>query len=114
MFNKYSKYYFAKFLFLSSFFFKVILSEMADPKLRGMLVGGTIAAYSAGILFIYALGAILRWDFVAIYGTLPSIIGFFTLCMIHESPAWLIKQNRMEAAKKALLWLRGGDKSQVE
>lgn len=92
---------------------QVILSEMADPKLRGMLVGGTIAAYSAGILFIYALGAILRWDFVAIYGTLPSIIGFFTLCMIHESPAWLIKQNRMEAAKKALLWLRGGDKSQV-
>lgn len=86
---------------------------MADPGLRGMLVGGTIAAYSAGILFVYALGAILRWDFVAIYGTIPSILGFVTLCMVHESPAWLIRQNRVEAARKALLWLRGGDKTQV-
>ena len=86
---------------------------MSDPGLRGMLVGGTIAAYCAGILLVYALGAALRWNLVAIYSTIPSILGLIALSMVHESPAWLIRQKRVGAARKALFWLRGGDKAQV-
>ena len=86
---------------------------MSDPGLRGILVGGTVAAYCAGILLVYFLGAVLRWDLVAFYGTIPSILGLVTLCFVHESPAWLMRQKKEEAAKKALLWLRGGDKAQV-
>ncbi|XP_033208292.1 facilitated trehalose transporter Tret1-like isoform X2 [Belonocnema kinseyi] len=92
---------------------QVILGEMSDPGLRGMLVGGTIAAYCAGILLVYFLGAILPWDIVAFYGTIPSILGLAALCLVHESPAWLMRQKKGVAARKALFWLRGGDKAQV-
>lgn len=40
-------------------------------------------------------------------------MAFIALCLIPESPAWLIRRKKIDEAKKALLWLRGGDTEQV-
>lgn len=87
---------------------------MADPELRGFLVGGSFASYCCGILLVYALGASFNWDIVAFCAIVPSILALVALCLVPESPAWLVRRKKIERAKKALLWLRGGDMEQVE
>lgn len=86
---------------------------MADPKLRGFLTGGTLAFYCLGILIIYALGACFTWNIVAFCGSILPVIALIALILIPESPAWLVRQKKPDKARKALLWLRGGNIQQV-
>lgn len=87
---------------------------MADPGLRGFLLVFSFASYCLGILMVYALGASFNWDIVAFSGLVLPILAFIALCLVPESPTWLVKRKKNEEAKKALLWLRGGDVDQVE
>lgn len=41
-------------------------------------------------------------------------MAFIALCLVPESPAWLIRRKKIDKAKKALLWLRGGNIEQVK
>ncbi|OAD58904.1 Facilitated trehalose transporter Tret1 [Eufriesea mexicana] len=93
---------------------QVILGEMADPRLRGFLTGGTLAFYCMGIVIIYALGASFTWPTVSFCGIVLPALALIALILIPESPAWLVRQNQPEKAKKALLWLRGDNEKQVE
>lgn len=86
---------------------------MADPGLRGFLTGGSLAFYCLGILLIYALGASFTWDIVAFCATILPAIALIALTLVPESPAWLVRQKKPGKAKKALLWLRGGNIEQV-
>lgn len=92
---------------------QVLVSEVADPGLRGFLNGGSFASYCFGILLIYAFGASFRWDIVAFCGILLPVLALIALCFVPESPAWLVRRRKTEKARKALLWLRGGDMEQV-
>lgn len=92
---------------------QVLVGETAYPGLRGFLVVGTFASYCAGILLVYALGASFKWDMVAFYAIILPVMAFIALCLIPESPAWLIRREKINEAKKALLWLRGGDTEQM-
>ncbi|KAL6423399.1 hypothetical protein ACFW04_010178 [Cataglyphis niger] len=92
---------------------QVLVGEMAYPSLRGFLLISSFASYCLGILVVYALGASFDWDIVAFCGIVPPIMAFIALCLVPESPAWLVRRNRNEEAKKALLWLRGGDIEQM-
>ncbi|XP_076678894.1 facilitated trehalose transporter Tret1-2 homolog isoform X4 [Andrena cerasifolii] len=92
---------------------QVLLGEMADPGLRGFLTGGSLAFYCLGILLIYALGASFTWDIVAFCATILPAIALIALTLVPESPAWLVRQKKPGKARKALLWLRGGNIEQV-
>ncbi|CAL1680465.1 unnamed protein product [Lasius platythorax] len=92
---------------------QVLVGEMAYPALRGFLLVGSFASYCLGILLVYAFGASFNWDIVAFCGVVPPILAFIALCLVPESPAWLVRRKKIEEAKKALLWLRGGDIEQV-
>ncbi|KAI4498877.1 hypothetical protein M0802_006052 [Mischocyttarus mexicanus] len=92
---------------------QVLVGETADPGLRGILVGSAFAAYSFGILLIYAFGASFEWNIVAFCGTVLPFLAFISFSFIPESPAWLIRQGKIEKARNALLWLRGGDIKQM-
>ncbi|KAL0116793.1 hypothetical protein PUN28_010010 [Cardiocondyla obscurior] len=92
---------------------QVLVGETAYPSLRGFLVVGSFAAYCAGILLVYALGATFDWHTVAFYAIILPAVALVALCLIPESPAWLIRRKKIEQAKKALLWLRGGNVDQM-
>jgi len=77
-------------------------------------VVGSFGAYCTGILLVYAFGASFNWDIVAFYAIVLPIAAFIALCLVPESPAWLIRRKKIDKAKKALLWLRGGNTEQVE
>lgn len=92
---------------------QILVGEMADPGLRGFLLVFSFASYCLGILLIYALGASFNWNIVAFSGLVLPILAFIALCFVPESPVWLVRRKKNEEAKKALLWLRGGDVDQV-
>ncbi|XP_017878764.1 facilitated trehalose transporter Tret1-2 homolog isoform X2 [Ceratina calcarata] len=93
---------------------QVLLGEMSDPRLRGTMTAGVLAFYCFGILLVYGLGASFNWDIVAFCSAALPLAALISLILIPESPAWLIKKKRSEKARKALLWLRGGNEKQVE
>lgn len=93
---------------------QILLGEMTDPGLRGTLTAGVLAFYCFGILLVYGLGASFNWDIVAFSSAALPLAALISLILIPESPPWLIKKKRSEKARKALLWLRGGNEKQVE
>ncbi|XP_046410559.1 facilitated trehalose transporter Tret1-2 homolog isoform X1 [Neodiprion fabricii] len=93
---------------------QVLLGEIADPGLRGILVGAPFATYSFGILLVYALGASFAWRTVAFCGMILPGLALVALCLSPESPVWLVRRRKTEAARKALSWFRGADVMQVK
>ncbi|XP_033349895.1 facilitated trehalose transporter Tret1-2 homolog isoform X1 [Bombus vosnesenskii] len=93
---------------------QVLLGETADSTLRGFLTGSTLTFYCLGIVIIYALGACFTWNIVALCGAVLPITALIALILIPESPAWLVRRRKPDKARKALLWLRGGNVQQVD
>ncbi|XP_049538974.1 facilitated trehalose transporter Tret1-2 homolog [Anopheles darlingi] len=86
---------------------QVLLAEIAEPRLRGLLIGAPFVAYSLGILLVYALGSQLHWRAVAWGGTVLPALSFVAIYFAPESPTWLARNNQQDRASKALTWLRG-------
>jgi hypothetical protein len=60
-----------------------------------------------GILMVYALGATLHWQTVAWVAIILPLLSLLSFTLLPESPVWLVRNNRVEEASKALNWLRG-------
>ena len=88
---------------------QVFLGEVAEPKMRGLLSSIPYVSYSLGILVVYALGATLHWQTVAWLAIILPIMSLLSFILLPESPVWLVRNNRVEEASKALNWLRGGE-----
>jgi hypothetical protein len=88
-------------------FEQVFLGEVAEPRMRGLLSSIPYVSYSVGILMVYALGATLHWQKVAWLATILPLLSLLSFSLLPESPVWLVRNNRVEEAGKALNWLRG-------
>ncbi|XP_055533890.1 facilitated trehalose transporter Tret1 isoform X2 [Wyeomyia smithii] len=86
---------------------QVLLAEIAEPRLRGLLIGAPFVSYSMGILLVYAMGSHFHWRKVAWGGTILPVMSFFAITLVPETPVYLARNNRLEQAAKALSWLRG-------
>uniref|UniRef100_A0A182UQN7 Major facilitator superfamily (MFS) profile domain-containing protein n=1 Tax=Anopheles merus TaxID=30066 RepID=A0A182UQN7_ANOME len=86
---------------------QILLAEIAEPRLRGLLIGAPFVSYSLGILLVYALGSQFHWREVAWGGTVLPLLSFVALFFAPESPVWLARNNQPDRAAKALTWLRG-------
>ncbi|XP_062557553.1 facilitated trehalose transporter Tret1-like [Armigeres subalbatus] len=86
---------------------QVLLAEIAEPHLRGLLIGVPFVSYSLGILLVYALGSFLHWRDVAWAGTVLPVLSFLAIALMPETPVYLARNNQLQKAAKALHWLRG-------
>ncbi|XP_050499793.1 facilitated trehalose transporter Tret1 [Diabrotica virgifera virgifera] len=89
---------------------QVLIGEISEPRLRGLFSSVPLASYSFGILLVYALGSLLPWRYVAVSSTVLPVTSLLVFFFLPESPVWLTRQEKLEDAKKALVWLRGGNK----
>ncbi|XP_017780645.1 PREDICTED: facilitated trehalose transporter Tret1 [Nicrophorus vespilloides] len=93
---------------------QVLIGEISEPHVRGIFTSVPFASYSFGILLVYALGSWFDWRLVAGSSTLLPLIAATLFFVLPESPVWLVKKNRDEDAKRALVWLRGGNNIQAK
>jgi facilitated trehalose transporter len=86
---------------------RVYTSEVSQPHLRGMLTALSSVALSFGVLLQYTLGAFLTWNIVSAISCVIPIIALCGMCMLPETPNYLISHEKPEKAIKSLAKLRG-------
>ncbi|XP_050666151.1 facilitated trehalose transporter Tret1-like [Leptidea sinapis] len=86
---------------------QVYLGEIAEPRMRGLLIGAPFVAYSMGVLYVYALGGALPWRTVAYLSILLPFFAVAALFFSPESPTWLARRGRFHEAMAAMSMLRG-------
>jgi len=84
----------------------VYISEIATPRLRGPLGTMFQLLVVTGILVMYGLGVLLRWDWLACVGLLPVVLTILAMISLPDTPAYLVKVGKREKATKALQWFR--------
>lgn len=85
------------------------MGETSEPRIRGTLTGTNFLSHSLGILLVYILGAVLEWKVVSGISTVLPLLSLVAFILLPESPVWLVRNNKLEEAEKALRWLRGGE-----
>jgi len=96
------------------------ISEIAPARIRGALVSVNQLAIVTGILLAYFVNWAFagvgpsnwRWMYAA--GALPSVIFFFLLLRVPESPRWLVKQGRESEALGVLSRVNTADLAAAE
>lgn len=88
----------------------VYISEVAPQKIRGKMVGGYQLAVASGILVVYIVNALIAqshtdqwnqdigWRFMFLAGVIPGLLFFAIMFFIPESPRYLVKSDRSDAA----------------
>ena len=79
-----------------------LVCEFSDKNLRSLTATFGLVGYSVGYAVTMTLGAIFaQWRFISL-GFVPlMIILMIGLSFIHESPYWLLKQDRVQEASVA-------------
>ena len=93
---------------IASMLSPLYIAEISPPAIRGRLVSLNQLAIMTGILVSYLTGWALaslgqeswRWMFAS--AALPSVLFYFALFTVPESPRWLLKEDRAEEALKVL------------
>ncbi|KAE8690483.1 putative polyol transporter 4 [Hibiscus syriacus] len=87
----------------------VYIAEISPPVSRGSLTSFPEIFVNLGILLGYisnyafsGFSVQTNWRIMLAVGILPSVFIGFTLCIIPESPRWLVMQNRVEEARSVL------------
>ena len=87
-----------------NFVVPLYLSEIAPKNLRGTLVSLYQWAITSGILFSYFINAafaqaVYNWRWMLFAGVLPGLILFVGMCLMSDTPRWLVSKNREDEAK---------------
>jgi MFS family permease len=87
----------------------MLISQYSSPNRRGAFLSFYTLMMSIGILAVYCSGAILYWRVLTTIPATLVILFAASLCHIPESPIWLLGHCGKEAAREALIWLRGSE-----
>jgi len=83
------------------------IEEMAEPRLRGTLSAGIPLTYCIGIMLIHLIGFNISWKMSAGLGAGIALIDLVGYSLLHESPVWFVRNNRISDARKVFNWLWG-------
>ena len=96
------------------------IAEISPASLRGRLVAFYQLAITAGILLAYLSNYFLldtgenNWRWMFSSPSIPSLLFFFCLFLVPESPRWLIRKERESDAMQILEQIGGSDYAQAE
>ncbi|MFD2630160.1 sugar porter family MFS transporter [Oceanobacillus kapialis] len=96
------------------------MSEMAPARLRGRLSGINQTMIVSGMLLSYIVAFLLKdlpetmaWRLMLSLAAVPALILFIGVLRLPESPRFLIKNNKIDEARKVLSYIRS-DKKQID
>lgn len=97
------------------------MSEMAPARLRGRLSGINQTMIVSGMLLSYIVDFLLKdlpvtlaWRLMLAMAAVPAVILFFGVLKLPESPRFLIKNNKLDEARRVLSFIRPKDDIESE
>jgi SP family myo-inositol transporter-like MFS transporter 13 len=91
----------------ASFIVPLYISELAPSPFRGRMVVVSSLFITAGQVVAYVVGWLISekvhgWRWMVGLGALPAAVQFCMLWFMPETPRWLVKVGRKDAARKVL------------
>nr|XP_018908719.1 PREDICTED: facilitated trehalose transporter Tret1-like isoform X1 [Bemisia tabaci]XP_018908720.1 PREDICTED: facilitated trehalose transporter Tret1-like isoform X1 [Bemisia tabaci]XP_018908721.1 PREDICTED: facilitated trehalose transporter Tret1-like isoform X1 [Bemisia tabaci] len=90
-----------------SFPANVYVSEMAPPAYRGLFLVLNPLLASTGLVYMYVVGVYLPWNIAALFSCLIAFLGLLLTFFCRDSPVWLLRKNRPDAARRSLAQIEG-------
>ena len=94
------------------------IGEVVPPRVRGGLVSLNQLAITSGILVSYlidyGLSGTGNWRLMFGLAAIPAVLLFAGMLFQHESPHWLIRQDRIDEARTVLKRVRNEDDIEAE
>src|SRR5579863_1168055 len=94
-----------------------LMQEFSPAHKRGWFTGLTTTMLPAGGLLAALLGAFaapyIGWRGLFAVGLLPAFLCLYIRAFVPESPHWLLRQGRVEEARKALAWALQMDPAKI-
>ncbi len=89
----------------------LLITQYSSPHRRGAFLSFFTLMMSIGILAAYCIGAVVYWRVLTAVPIALTLLFTAGLCRIPESPIWLLGHCGRDAARTALIWLRGAKAS---
>ena len=83
------------------------VGEVCEPRARGTMGASFQFQATLGVLGVYVIGKYAHWNFLAMACAILAALWAPLVCLICESPVWLLEHGRDSQALEALRWLRG-------
>ncbi|XP_069690346.1 facilitated trehalose transporter Tret1-like isoform X2 [Periplaneta americana] len=90
------------------------MAEILEDNTRKAAGNLRSIAENVGLILIYALGSYLTILHTTIVCISIPVFFLFTFFLLPESPIFLLRKGKPQAALNAYLWLRGGDRQLAE
>lgn len=91
----------------SSAIVPVYIGEIAENSIRGALGSSFQLMITAGILYVYLIGAIVDFYWLAVFCGLIPVLFIIVFLKAPETPVYLLRKGRRTDAQRALRLLRG-------
>ncbi|XP_037789437.1 facilitated trehalose transporter Tret1-like [Penaeus monodon] len=91
-----------------------LTAELFPAHIRGMAAALPEAFGCAGLLLSYLLASLLPWDTTTAVSAAPFLFLSFMMLLVPESPYWLVRKNKIDAAERSLRLLLGHDGNVAE
>lgn len=83
------------------------VSEIAEPRLRSILLTLSMMSAMLGYFCVYLMGALVKWRTAAAICAICPITAMVALLFVPETPYWLLTNGHEDESLQALCWLRG-------
>nr|XP_014085686.1 facilitated trehalose transporter Tret1 [Bactrocera oleae] len=84
-------------------------TAISQKEVRGIIGSFFQLLITNGVLFAFVFGAFTKAFLLSIICSIPPLVFAVVFIFCPDSPIFLIKKERMEAAQKSMEWLRGKD-----
>ena len=83
------------------------IAEICEVEVRGALASFMQVMTMLGLLFTYAIGAVMDWRDISLISAVFPVASVLCLAFIPRSPVFLVSQGDLPGARTALQFYRG-------